>query len=171
MVKKLLIVMLLLLMLVIPAACSSEAPAAPEESGEAAAGGEESAAGEEGEAQPTYKEIMVPYDELVPTARIVLLQNAINFSREGFYTADNSLFRRDHYNGETVAAYPISYAADFLINGTSGDLTITNNDGGTQAISAADFAGLYVIIDFTSDAPPVLYNPRAAPPLPISSLP
>jgi len=162
MVKKLLIVMLLLLMLVIPAACSSEAPAAPEESGEAPAGGEESAAGGEGEAQPTYKEIMVPYDELVPTARIVLLQNAINFSREGFYTADNKPVPEEiTYNGETVAAYPISYAADFLINGTSGDLTITNNDGSTQAISAADFAGLYVIIDFTSDAPPVLYNPES----------
>ena len=104
----------------------------------------------------------MPYDELVPTARIVLLQNTINFSREGFYTADHKPVPEEiTYHGETVAAYAMSYALNFLTNGCSGELTITNNDGTTQAISAADFAGLYVMIDFTSDAPPVLYNPES----------
>ena len=165
--KKLSLAVLLIFMMVALAACSSgEAPQAPEEPAgteqrEEAAG--ENAAGEkEKEAAPTYKETMLPFDQLVPAERIVILQNTINYSREGFYNADNKPAAEDiEYNGNTVAAYPITYALDFLTKGSTGDLTVTKNDGSTQAVSAKDFAGLYVIIDFTSDAPPVLYNPES----------
>ncbi|MDD2573796.1 MAG: hypothetical protein WCS98_07250 [Bacillota bacterium] len=165
--KKLGLALLLISMMVVLAACSSgEAPQAPEEPAgteqrEEAAG--ENAAGEKGkESAPTYKETMVPFDQLVPAGRIVILQNTLNYSREGFYNADNKPAAEDiEYNGDTVAAYPITYALDFLTKGSNGDLIVTNNDGRTQTISAQDFAGLYAIIDFTSDASPALYNPES----------
>ncbi len=85
---------------------------------------------------------MVPFDQLVPAGRIVILKNTINYSREGFYNADNKPAAEDiEYKGDTVAAYPITYALDFLTEGSAGDLTVTNNDGSTQAIAAQDFAG------------------------------
>jgi len=165
--KKISLAVLLIFMMVALVACSGgKAPQAPEEpagteQGSGAAG--ENAAGEKDKGDaPTYKETMVPFDQLVPAQRIVILQNTINYSREGFYSADNKPAAEDIvYNGDTVAAYPITYALDFLTKGSSGDLTVTNNDGSTKTISAQDFAGLYVIIDFTSDAPPVLYNPES----------
>ena len=54
---------------------------------------------------------------------------------------------------------PYSMRLIFLNNGCEGTVTVTNNDGTSQDIAADDFAELYVIIDFMSDAPPVLYNP------------
>ena len=164
--KKLALVVLLILLMVALAACSGEAPQVPEEPAGTEQGPEsagENAAGEKDKgAAPTYKETMVPFDQLVPAERIVILQNTINYSREGFYSADNKPAAEDiKYNGDTVAAYPITYALDFLTKGSDGDFTITNNDGSTETISAGDFAGLYVVIGFTSDAPPVLYNPES----------
>jgi hypothetical protein len=165
--KKLSLAVLLIFMMVALVACSGgEAPQAPEEPADTeqaeGAAGENSAGDKDGGAAPTYKETMVPFDQLVPAERIVILQNTINYSREGFYSADNKPATEDiEYKGDTVAVYPITYALDFLTKGSSGDLTVTNNDGSTETISAQDFAGLYVIIDFTSDAPPVLYNPES----------
>ena len=165
--KKLGIVVLLVFMMVALVACSSgEAPQVPEEPAgteqREETAGENAAGGKDKGAAPTYKETMVPFDQLVPAERIVILQNTINYSREGFYSADNKPAAEDiKYKGDTVAAYPIAYALDFLTKGSDGDFTITNNDGSTETISAQDFAGLYVIIDFTSDAPPVLYNPES----------
>ena len=113
-------------------------------------------------AQPSYKDTMLPFDELVPGPRIVILQNTLNYSRDGFYTEDNKPETQEiTYNDETVAAYPISYTLDFLTNGCSGQVTVTNNDGSTQELSTEEFAGLFVIVDFTSDAPPVMYDPES----------
>ena len=116
----------------------------------------------EEERKPTYKETMLPFDQLIPTERIVFLQNTLNFTREGFYNAENKPAGEEiEYKGTTVTAYPIGYTLDFLHNPIEGDLVINNNDGSTQVLNAQDFAGLYVIIDFTADTPPVLYNPRS----------
>lgn len=158
--------LLVAMMLSLTACGGSDAPATPERpevAGETAGAEEGAKAGDtEGGKKPTYKETMVPYDQLPPAKRIVLLQNTLNFSREGFYNENNKPATEDiEYNGNTVAAYSMSYPLALLTNGSTGDLTVTNNDGSTMTISAADFAGLYVIIDFTSDAPPVLYNPAS----------
>lgn len=111
---------------------------------------------------PTYKETMVPYDQVTTAERIVFLQNTLNYSRDGFYTADNKpVTEKIKYKGASVDAYPMRYALDFLKNSIKGDLTVSNNDGSTKTITADDFSGLYVIIDFTSDKPPVLYNPKS----------
>ncbi|NLO26351.1 MAG: hypothetical protein GX114_09490, partial [Clostridiales bacterium] len=133
--KKLSLAVLLIFMMVALVACSGgEAPQAPEEPADTeqaeGAAGENSAGDKDGGAAPTYKETMVPFDQLVPAERIVILQNTINYSREGFYSADNKPATEDiEYKGDTVAVYPITYALDFLTKGSSGDLTVTNNDG------------------------------------------
>ncbi len=109
----------------------------------------------------TYKESMLPFEQLLPGNRIVILQNTINYGREGFYTEQTKPATQEiDFNGNQVAAYPISYPITFLKNNLGGNLQIVNSDGSEQEISAEEFAGMYIIIDFTSDAPPVLYNPQ-----------
>ena len=109
----------------------------------------------------TYKESMLPFNQLVTGARIVILQNTLNYGREGFYTEETRPVAQEiNYEGNTTAAYPISYALTFLKNGSSGTVKVINNDGSEQELSAEEFSGLFVIIEFTSDAPPVLYNPE-----------
>ncbi len=160
--KKTLISMLLIVvMLFTLTACGTDNGANPEKPANSVeTAGDEAAKDKEN--KPNYKATMVPYDELPAAKHIVFLQNALNFSREGFYNADNKPVTENiEYKGNTVAAYPISYALNFLTKGCTGEVTVTNNDGSTQKISAEDFSGLYVIVDFTSDAAPVLYNPKS----------
>lgn len=107
----------------------------------------------------TYKDIMVPFDELVPAERIVLLQNTLNFGMQGFYTEETKpVAETISYNGSSVEAYPISYTLDFLTNEVKGDVTVTDVDGNEVVIPADEFKAMYVIVDFTSSDAPVLYN-------------
>ncbi|MGI6225855.1 MAG: hypothetical protein ACOYJ1_06330 [Peptococcales bacterium] len=164
--KKVLIsVLLIITMLFTLTACNSDnAPPekqdVSEEKAKDAAGANTNAP--EGEKKPNYKETMVPYDQLPKAKRIIMLQNSLNFSREGFYTADSKPVTEEiEYQGKTVTAYSMSYPLAFLTNESTSDIKITKNDGSSQSITYEDFAGLYVLIDFTSDAPPVFYNPKS----------
>ncbi|NMB40565.1 MAG: hypothetical protein GX996_01315 [Firmicutes bacterium] len=166
--KKLSVVLLILLAaMFLFAGCSSDeatdtvAVNGEDEQSEQYEQSDQNGQSEEKKDKPSYKETMLPFEELVPAERIVLLQNTLNFSREGFYNADNRPKTEEiEYNGETVSAYSINYALDFLTNGCKDELTVHNNDGSTETIAAEDFAGLYVIIDFTEGIPPILYNPQ-----------
>ncbi len=145
--KKYLNVMLVLLVVLMLLLSACREPAAEGENGE--------------EPKPTYKETMLPFEELIPAERIVFLQNTLNYSREGFYNAENKPVTEEiAYDGATVEAYPMTYALNFLHNPPEGDLIIHNNDGSTATIAAEDFKGLYVLIDFTEDSPPLLFNPQ-----------
>ena len=75
--KTLALVLLLAMALCLFAACGGgeEAPETP--------------AGENG-TQPTYKETMVPFDEIVAGNRIVIMQNTMRNPRDGFYTAETA---------------------------------------------------------------------------------
>lgn len=109
----------------------------------------------------TYKDAMVPFDELVPAERIVILQNTLNFGMTGFYTAETAPVTESiTYNGAAVDAYPITYTLDFLTNEVKGDVTVTDADGNDSVYTAEEFAGMYVIVDFMSYEAPVLYNPE-----------
>jgi hypothetical protein len=161
--KKSVLALFMIVIMVILTACGSQTPSAPAQpagtENAANSGDQKPVPGKDG--APTYKETMVPFDQLVPAERIVILQNTINYSREGFYNKDNKPATEDiKYKDTTTAAYPISYALAFLTNDYSGEFTVTNNDRSTKTIASDDFAGLYVLIDFTSNAPPVLYNPE-----------
>ena len=113
------------------------------------------------EAPGHYKSTMKPFDELVPAERIVILQNVFNSNtREGFYTRENRPASAViEYSRGNKEAWPISHAIDLLHKGCEGKVAVTKTDGGKTEFSAADFSGMYVMIDFRSDAAPVLYNP------------
>jgi len=110
----------------------------------------------------TYKESMLPFDQLEAGPRIVILQNALHYTRDGFYSAETKPVTKEIvYDGNNVAAYSMSYALAFLHKGSAGTVKVINNDGSEQELNAENFAGLFVIIDFSSDAAPVLYNPES----------
>ena len=108
-----------------------------------------------------YRGDMKPLDELIPAERIVILQNVFSSdTREGFFTRETRPSATViEYNRGNKDAYPISHAVDLLQKGCGGTVTVTRADGGKAEFSADDFRGMYVMLDFRSDAPPVLYNP------------
>ncbi len=108
----------------------------------------------------TYKDTMIPFEDIVQGKKIVILQNTLNYTIDGFYTADTKPVTEDiTYGGATTAAYKMTYAIDFLLNEPKGDLKVTDTEGKTVDIKADDFAGMYVIIDFSSGEAPTIYNP------------
>jgi len=109
----------------------------------------------------SYKSTMTPFDQLVHAERIVILQNVFNpGAREGFYTRDTRPAAVEiEYNGTKADAWPISHAIGFLHKGCEGTVAVTKTGGGKAEFSAADFRGMYVMLDLRSGAPPVLYNP------------
>lgn len=110
--------------------------------------------------EPTYKDIMVPFDQLASDNRIVILQNTLNFGYEGFYTeATKPVAEEINYQGATVAAYPITYALGFLNQGSAGTVNVFDTAGVAVEYTAADFAACYVILEFDSGLAPVLFNP------------
>ncbi len=110
----------------------------------------------------TYKSTMVPFDQLTPSDRIVILQNTLNYSAEGFYTPDTKpMSQLIAYNGADTKAYPISYALSFLTNGVKSDVKVYDTSKKETIVKLDDFMGMYVIIDdFMSGNSPVLYNPK-----------
>ena len=110
-----------------------------------------------------YRGNMKSLDELVPAERIVILQSVFNPNAgEGFFTRDTRPASVEiEYNGGKVAAYPVSHAIDFLHKGCEGTVAVTKTDGGVTEFSAADFIGMYAMLDLRSETPPVLYNPAA----------
>ena len=103
---------------------------------------------------------MVPFDQLVPTVRIVILQNTFNYSRVGFYNPSTKPVRTDiTYADKAAKGFSMKYAVDFLTNGLEGMVTVYDPEGKTKEVAAADFAGMYAILEFDSDAAPILYNP------------
>ena len=101
-----------------------------------------------------YKETMLPFEELISSDRIVVLQNAVNYSRDGFYTEATKPSRDDANGG-----FAITYVTDFLNNGVKGDVTFVNLDGEKTKVDKDDFLGMYVILDdFQNPESPVLRN-------------
>ena len=130
-------------------------------------GPDQSESGPEGPVEPEappahYRDTMVVYDELEPVDHLVILQNALKFSRDGFYTAETAPATQEiaYNNGEMVSAYTMRDVLVMLNNTCEGDLTIVTLDEQESAMTAEDFSALYVIIDdFGSGNPPVLYDP------------
>ena len=112
-------------------------------------------------AKKHYRGEMKQLGELIPAERIVILQNVFHpDTRDGFYTRETrpatAVIR---YNAGDAAAYPISHAIEFLHKGCEGTVAVAGTGGGKAEFPAEDFRGMYVMLDFRSDAPPVLYNP------------
>ena len=179
--KKLLLVTMSLMLALGMTACSKTTtePAAKEEKTEAAVEKDETAEASEdakkelpkaeksdsesgsAEGGSTYKSQMVPFDQLKHSNRIVVLQNTLRYLADGFYTEETKPVAEEiEYNGETVSAYPITYAIDFLTYGIEDGVSVTDVEGTVTEMSAEEFAAMYVIVDFRSEEAPILYDPE-----------
>jgi hypothetical protein len=162
--KRLIALMLLLALCLSLVACGgkAEAPAATEKPAE-----EKKAlpvatqAAEEVPAETLYRDAMIPFEELVPAERIVILQNTLNFGREGFYTEETKPVTEEvNLDGQTVAAYKLTYALDFLTFGYENGAQVVNAAGEVLEFTKEDLEGSYVYIEgFQSYTLPVLFNP------------
>lgn len=179
--KKLLLVTMSLMLALGMTACSKTTtePAAKEEKTEAAVEKDETAEASEdakkelpkaeksdsesgsAEGGSTYKSQMVPFDQLKHSNRIVVLQNTLRYLADGFYTEETKPVAEEiEYNGETVSAYPITYAIDFLTYGIEDSVSVTDVEGTVTEMSAEEFAAMYAIVDFRSEEAPILYDPE-----------
>lgn len=179
--KKLLLVTMSLMLALGMTACSKTTtePAAKEEKTEAAVEKDETAEASEdakkelpkaeksdsesgsAEGGSTYKSQMVPFDQLKHSNRIVVLQNTLRYLADGFYTEETKPVAEEiEYNGETVSAYPITYAIDFLTYGIEDSVSVTDVEGTVTEMSAEEFAAMYAIVDFRSEEAPILCDPE-----------
>lgn len=179
--KKLLLVTMSLMLALGMTACSKTTtePAAKEEKTEAAVEKDETAEASEdakkelpkaeksdsesgsAEGGSTYKSQMVPFEQLKHSNRIVVLQNTLRYLADGFYTEETKPVAEEiEYNGETVSAYPITYAIDFLTYGIEDSVSVTDVEGTVTEMSAEEFAAMYAIVDFRSEEAPILYDPE-----------
>ncbi len=119
------------------------------------------AAEEEVPAETLYRDAMIPFEELVPAERIVILQNTLNFGREGFYTEETKPVTEEvKLDGQTVAAYKLTYALNFLTFGYENGAAVVDAAGNETAFSKEELEGSYVYIEgFQSYTLPVLFNP------------
>ncbi|MCL1802868.1 MAG: hypothetical protein FWG30_04395 [Eubacteriaceae bacterium] len=142
--------LMLAVLLTLTASCSPAASTSTNENKE----GEQTAA-------PTYKDTMLPFEQLIASNRIIILQNAINYSRPGFYDSDTKPQAENiELHGEEIAAYPMGYALAFLHSELTGAVSVFNVNGESVEIGSEDFAGMYAIVEFESSSPPMLYNPE-----------
>ena len=165
--KRIVALMLLLAMALTLAACggnaAAEAPAATEKPVEEkkALPVATQAPEEDIPAETLYRDAMVPFEELIPAERIIILQNTVNFGREGFYTeATKPVTEEVELDGQTVGAYKLTYALDFLTFGYENGATVVDEAGNETAFSKEELEGAYVYIEgFQSYTLPVLFNP------------
>ena len=171
--KKLIAIALLLAMALSLAACGSAAPAAPA-APEAPAATEKPTeqkkalpvatqpAEEDVPAETHYRDVMIPFEDIIPAARIVILQNTLNFGREGFYTADTKPVTEDvTLDGQTVGAYKLTYALSFLTFGYENGATVVDAAGVETVFTKEELEASYVYIEgFQSYTLPVLFNPE-----------
>ena len=121
----------------------------------------EANAGETKQSETKYKDTILPYDQLVQGRKIVFLQNALVYTRDGFYTeATAPKTEKINYNGAQVDAYPISYVTKHLLKGIKRNIDVFMTNGDDDVVDPNDFNGMYVILgDLTSGKAPILYNP------------
>ena len=108
-----------------------------------------------------YKDAMIPFEDLIPAERIVVLQNAVNFGREGFYTEETKPVTEDVVlDGQTVAAYKLTYALQFLTFGYENGAAVVDEAGNETAFTRDELEAAYVYIEgFQSYTLPVVFIP------------
>lgn len=108
-----------------------------------------------------YKDTLLPFDQLVQGKKLLLLQNTLIYSRDGFYKEDTAPKKEKiDYKGTEVDAYAMNNTTKLLLNGLGANLKVVTTDGNVSSVSGEDFNGLYVILgDMTSGIAPILYNP------------
>ena len=108
-----------------------------------------------------YKDAMIPFEDLIPAERIVVLQNAVNFGREGFYTEETKPVTEDVVlDGQNVAAYKLTYALQFLTFGYENGAAVVDEAGNETTFTKDELEAAYVYIEgFQSYTLPVVFIP------------
>lgn len=165
--KRIVALMLLLAMALSLAACGGNAAAETTAATEKPAEEKKAlpvatqAAEEEVPAETLYRDAMIPFEDLIPAERIVILQNTLNFGREGFYTeATKPVTEEVKLDGKTVAAYKLTYALDFLTFGYENGAQVYNEAGDVLEMTKEELEAAYVYIEgFQSYTLPVVFVP------------
>ena len=108
-----------------------------------------------------YKDAMIPFEDLVPAERIVILQNAVNFGREGFYTEETKpVTEAVMLDSAEVEAYKLTYALQFLTFGYENGAKLVNEAGDILEMTRDELDAAYVYIEgFQSYTLPVVFIP------------
>ena len=108
-----------------------------------------------------YKDAMIPFEDIIPAERIVILQNTLNFGREGFYTEETKPVTEEvKLDGQTVAAYKLTYALNFLTFGYENGAQVVNAAGEVLEMTKEELDAAYVYIEgFQSYTLPVVFIP------------
>ena len=154
--KKLIALILVLVMAVSLVACGGADPEEKKELPVATQPTEEDVPEE-----TLYKDAMIPFEDLVPAERIVILQNAVNFGREGFYTEETKpVTEAVMLDGAEVEAYKLTYALQFLTFGYENGAKLFNEAGDVLAMTKDELDAAYVYIEgFQSYTLPVVFVP------------
>lgn len=159
--KRIVALVLLLALCLSLAACGAKAEEPKTEEKKALPVATEAAEEETVPKETLYKDAMIPFEDIIPAERIIVLQNTLNFGREGFYTEETKPVTEEvKLDGQTVAAYKLSYALDFLTFGYENGAQVVNAAGEVQEFTKEELEGSYVYIEgFQSYTLPVLFNP------------
>ena len=109
-----------------------------------------------------YKDTLVSFDKLTQGKKLLLLQNTLIYSRDGFYKEDTApkVVEIDFESNKT-SAYPIEWTTKLLLEPINGDVKVTNTKNEVTTVSGNDFNGMYVILgDLSEGKAPVLFNPN-----------
>ena len=108
-----------------------------------------------------YKDAMIPFEDLIPAERIVVLQNAVNYGREGFYTEETKpVTEAVMLDGAEVQAYKLTYALQFLTFGYENGAQVVSEAGDILGMTREELDAAYVYIEgFQSYTLPVVFIP------------
>lgn len=156
--KKLLAIILTFVLAMSMAACSS-APAESTSEEKKALPVSSTESTEEGDAGH-YKATMKAYSDIQHGKRLIVLQNTLQFSREGIITeAEKAVAETISYNGADYSGYAMTNATQHLIEAPTGDVTVYTTDGTSTTVTAEAFSAMYALIDdFQSGNSPILYD-------------
>ena len=156
--KKLLALVLALTIAMSAAACGSSAPAESTEEKKAlpVASTEPAAEGEE----THYKATMKPYSDIQHGKRIIVLQNTLQFSREGIMTeAEAPVPETFNYNGADYMSFAMTDVVKFLTEAPTGIVKVYTAEGTEISYTVEEFLETRVLIDdFQSGNMPILYD-------------
>lgn len=160
--KRIVALVLLLALCLSLAACGAKAETPKTEEKKALPVATEAAEEESVPKETLYRDAMIPFEDIVPAERIIVLQNTLNFGREGFYTEETKPATTDiTMDGATVAAYSLAYPLNFLTFGYENGAQVVDVSGEVLEFTKEELAASYIIIeDFQSYEAPVLYNPE-----------
>ena len=112
-------------------------------------------------AETLYRDAMIPFEDIIPAERIVILQNTLNFGREGFYTEETKpVTEAVMLDSAEVEAYKLTYALQFLTFGYENGAKLFNEAGDVLAMTKDELDAAYVYIEgFQSYTLPVVFIP------------